>query len=187
MASRARVRGWLGVLPRPALAHSGRQSPYSLRCAPQIVGVLLDALDHAERLLCVELGGAGDNPLVCAETGDVLHGGNFYGGHVGYVCDTLKVQIASVAELCERQLMLLTSGRRGGLPENLVLADVAPETHHGFKAMEISSSALVAECLKNTMPATSFCARSTEAHNQDKVPMGSIAALNMSAPQPRSR
>lgn len=174
----SRVRAWLGVPARPAVVRTGIQSPYSLRCSPQIVGVLLDALGHAESILGTELGGAGDNPLVCVETGDVLHGGNFYGGHVAYVCDTLKVQIASVAEVCERQLMLLTSGRHGGLPENLVLADAAPETHHGFKAMEILSSALVAECLKNTMPATSF-SRSTEAHNQDKVPMGSIAARDL--------
>ena len=47
--------------------------------------------------------------------------------------------------------------------------------HHGFKAMEISASALTAEALKATMPATSF-SRSTEGHNQDKVSMGTIAA-----------
>ncbi|MDP6945158.1 MAG: aromatic amino acid lyase, partial [Myxococcota bacterium] len=47
--------------------------------------------------------------------------------------------------------------------------------HHGFKAMSISASALTAEALKLTMPASAF-SRSTEAHNQDKVPMGAIAA-----------
>jgi histidine ammonia-lyase len=174
----ARVRSWLGVSPRPALAQNGVQAPYSVRCTPQVVGVLLDALGHADQVLATELHGAGDNPLVCADTGEVLHGGNFYGGHVAYVCDSLKVQVASVAEVCERQLVLLTSGRYQGLPENLVLAKVAPETHHGFKAMEILSSSLVAEALKNTMPATSF-SRSTEAHNQDKVPMGTIASRDL--------
>lgn len=48
-------------------------------------------------------------------------------------------------------------------------------THHGFKAMQISASALTAEALKLTMPASVF-SRSTESHNQDKVSMGSIAA-----------
>jgi histidine ammonia-lyase len=174
----ARVRALLGVGPRPKASETGVQTPYSLRCAPHAVGVLVDALTHAETILGIELSGAGDNPLVCAETGDVLHGGNFYGGHVGYVCDSLKVHVASAAEVCERQLMLLTSGRHGGLPENLVLAGEAREAHHGFKAMEILSSSLVAECLKNSMPATSF-SRSTESHNQDKVPMASIAARDL--------
>jgi histidine ammonia-lyase len=46
--------------------------------------------------------------------------------------------------------------------------------HHGFKAMEISASALAAEALKLTMPASVF-SRSTEGHNQDKVSMGTLA------------
>jgi histidine ammonia-lyase len=41
--------------------------------------------------------------------------------------------------------------------------------------MQISASALTAEALKLTMPASAF-SRSTESHNQDKVSMGTIAA-----------
>jgi histidine ammonia-lyase len=41
--------------------------------------------------------------------------------------------------------------------------------------MQISASALAAEALKLTMPASAF-SRSTECHNQDKVSMGTIAA-----------
>ena len=41
--------------------------------------------------------------------------------------------------------------------------------------MQITTSALAAEALKLTMPASVF-SRSTENHNQDKVSMGSIAA-----------
>src|SRR5690606_34208350 len=47
--------------------------------------------------------------------------------------------------------------------------------HHGFKAMQIAASALAAEALKSTLPASVF-SRSTECHNQDKVSMGTIAA-----------
>jgi histidine ammonia-lyase len=50
-----------------------------------------------------------------------------------------------------------------------------PNAHHGFKAMQITTSALVAEACKLTMPASVF-SRSTENHNQDKVSMGTIAA-----------
>jgi histidine ammonia-lyase len=155
----------------------GVQDPYSLRCAPHVVGVLIDAQRHAREVLEIELNGASDNPLVSVDGGEVLHGGNFYGGHIAYIADALKAQVASAAEVLERQLPLMTQPARSrGLPENLVLAgDVA---RHGFKAMEILSSSLVAEALKATMPAGSF-SRSTEGHNQDKVSMGTIAARDL--------
>jgi histidine ammonia-lyase len=82
-----------------------------------------------------------------------------------------------VADLLDRQLALLCSPEtNGGLPENLVWGS-GPEAlvHHGFKAMQISASALAAEALKLTSPAAAF-SRSTESHNQDKVSMGTIAA-----------
>jgi histidine ammonia-lyase len=91
--------------------------------------------------------------------------------------DSLKTAIASVADLLDRQLALLCSPEtNGGLPENLVRGN-GPEAlvHHGFKAMQISASALTAEALKLTIPAAAF-SRSTESHNQDKVSMGTIAA-----------
>jgi histidine ammonia-lyase len=66
-------------------------------------------------------------------------------------------------------------GESGGLPTNLVGDVEERSTHHGFKAMSIGASALTAEALKLTMPASVF-SRSTECHNQDKVSMGTIAA-----------
>jgi len=150
------------------------QDRYSLRCAPHVVGVLLDALAHARPILEIELNGIDDNPLVDPDSGAVLHGGNFYGGHVAFVLDGLKTAVANVADLLDRQLVLLCVPETSdGLPANLVASDNA--THHGFKAMQITASALTAEALKLTMPASVF-SRSTESHNQDKVSMGSIAA-----------
>jgi histidine ammonia-lyase len=128
-------------------------------------------------VLETEINGASDNPLIDPETGDVLHGGNFYGGHVALVADTLKAAVANLADLMDRQLALLCAPEtNNGLPENLVGMQ-GPErfAHHGFKAMEITASALTAEALKLTMPASVF-SRSTECHNQDKVSMGTIAA-----------
>ena len=172
------IRGDLRGEDRTGAPHPDRlQDRYSLRCAPHVIGVLLDAAATAERMLEVEVNGADDNPLVDPEHGDVLHGGNFYGGHVAFAMDSLKAATASVADLLDRQLCLLcVPDTSGGLPANLVAgvgADAA--THHGFKAMQISTSALAAEALKLTMPAAAF-SRSTESHNQDKVSMGTIAA-----------
>jgi histidine ammonia-lyase len=138
---------------------------------------LLDAADIAHGILEVEVNGVNDNPLVDPESGDVLHGGNFYGGHVAFAMDSLKGTVAGVADLLDRQLALLCMPEtNGGLPADLVAVEgEAAALHHGFKAMQISASALTAEAQKLTMPAAAF-SRSTESHNQDKVSMGTIAA-----------
>jgi histidine ammonia-lyase len=153
------------------------QDRYSIRCAPHVIGVLLDALPFFRRLIEVELNGANDNPLVDPESGDVLHGGNFYGGHIAFAMDGLKTAVANLADLMDRQLALICNpATSNGLPANLV-GRTGPDrvAHHGFKAMEIATAALTAEALKLTMPASVF-SRSTESHNQDKVSMGTVAA-----------
>src|SRR3989454_900155 len=53
------------------------QDAYSLRCTPQVLGAVGEALAFAERLVSVELNAATDNPLVFGR--DVLSGGNFHG------------------------------------------------------------------------------------------------------------
>jgi histidine ammonia-lyase len=176
----AEIRSVLGVPARPARRGPRIQERYSIRCAPHVIGVLYDALPFARSVIATEINGASDNPLIDPDTGEVLHGGNFYGGHACMVADLLKAQVASVCELMERQLVLLNDPEKnGGLPENLVAVHGPMRfAHHGFKAMEISASALTAEALKLTMPASSF-SRSTESHNQDKVSMGSLAALDL--------
>jgi histidine ammonia-lyase len=153
------------------------QDPYSLRCAPQVLGVLSDALFWIRQWVEVEANSSNDNPIFDPATGAVLMGGNFYGGHIAFAMDGLKAALASVADLCDRQTMLLVSPHSNrGLPGDLVRkAGEQTGLRHGFKAMSIASSALAAEALKGTMPASSF-SRSTESHNQDKVSMGTIAA-----------
>lgn len=155
------------------------QDRYSIRCAPHVLGVLVDVLTETVRILEIELNSANDNPLVDPLTGDVLHGGNFYGGHVCAQMDALKTQLANLGDLLDRQLVLLCHPNTNqGLPANLVNVgqDERP-CHHGFKAMQITTSALAAELGQLSMPASVF-SRSTENHNQDKVSMGTIAARN---------
>lgn len=153
------------------------QDPYSLRCAPQVLGVLYDSLVWIEKWVEIEANSSNDNPIFDAATGDILMGGNFYGGHIAFAMDGLKAALASAADMCDRQIMLLVNpSSNRGLPGDLVRKPPGEKSlHHGFKAMSLSSSALTAEALKMTMPAASF-SRSTESHNQDKVSMGTIAA-----------
>ena len=91
----------------PAAEPARLQDRYSLRCAPHVIGVLLDALDFSRSLLEIELNGVNDNPMVDPESGDILHGGNFYGGHLCFALDGLKTAVANVADLLDRQLCLL--------------------------------------------------------------------------------
>jgi histidine ammonia-lyase len=161
-------------LPRP---RARLQDRYSLRCAPQVIGVTIDALRMTREIIEVELNSVNDNPIVDPESDEVLFGGNFYGGHVCFAMDSLKTSVANLADLLDRQLALLCNpATSAGLPANLVgAAEPAARSHFGFKAMQISASALAAEALKLTMPASVF-SRSTENHNQDKVSMGTVAA-----------
>jgi histidine ammonia-lyase len=91
--------------------------------------------------------------------------------------DMLKIAVANIADLVDRQMAVLCNpATNHGLPADLVARGGADQvSHHGFKAMQITASALTAEALKLTMPASVF-SRSTESHNQDKVSMGTIAA-----------
>jgi histidine ammonia-lyase len=150
------------------------QDRYSIRCAPHVIGVFVEAISAAERALEIEINGVDDNPVVDPDSGEILHGGSFYGGQICFAMDGLKAAAAGVADLLDRQLALLCMPETSdGLPSNLVASEDV--SHHGFKAMQISASALTAEALKATMPASAF-SRSTESHNQDKVSMGTIAA-----------
>ncbi|MBN2718671.1 MAG: aromatic amino acid lyase [Deltaproteobacteria bacterium] len=153
------------------------QATYAVRCAPHILGVLADALPWMRQFIETEINSVNDNPLIDPNEGDVLHGGNFYGGHIAFAMDSMKNAVANIADLLDRQMALLVNERKNnGLPANLCGADAYHRAiHHGFKAVHIATSAFAAEALKNTMPASVF-SRSTESHNQDKVSLGTISA-----------
>jgi histidine ammonia-lyase len=152
------------------------QDPYSIRCAPHVLGVFYDARDLLRQLIEIEMNSANDNPIIDPETRSVYHGGHFYGGHICFAMDSLKNIVANIADLLDRQLALLVDVKYSrGLPPNLSGSSKSFSYNHGFKAVQIGASAWTAEALKNTLPASVF-SRSTECHNQDKVSMGTIAA-----------
>jgi histidine ammonia-lyase len=112
-----------------------------------------------------------------------LNGGHFFGGHVAAACDALKTATANVLNLIDKQMGILIDSRLndGRFPDNLVATNrLGTERfiHHGFKAMQISLSALTAEALKTSIPMSIF-SRPTECLNQDVVSMGTIAARDL--------
>jgi histidine ammonia-lyase len=149
------------------------QDPYSLRCAPHVLGAARDALTWCRDVLQRELNSVNDNPIVDPEGGETLFAGNFYGGHVALAMDLLKTSAASVADLVDRQYALLVDSRLNtGLPETLVAYEGC-----GLKALQLTCSALTARAVQRSAPDT-VLSRPTEVNNQDKVSMGLHAALN---------
>ena len=83
------------------------QDPYSLRCQPQVMGACLDAIRYVGRTLATEADAVSDNPLVFAEPGEILSGGNFHAEPVALAADTLALAIAEIGALSERRIALL--------------------------------------------------------------------------------
>jgi histidine ammonia-lyase/phenylalanine ammonia-lyase len=143
------------------------------RCVPQAVG-RRDALAWARQVLQVELNSVNDNPLVDPASGQILFGGNFFGGHA-LVMDTLKIAAASTADLLDRQFPLLVDETHNmGLPETLV-----PYGGSGVKGLQMTCSALTQQAIQRSF-SDAVLSRSTECANQDKVSMGLQAALSAS-------
>jgi histidine ammonia-lyase/phenylalanine ammonia-lyase len=164
-----------------AVANQQRiQDSYSVRCAPQCVGALYDAVAWCRQWVERELNSANDNPLYDPSEQRVHSGGNFSGFHIALAMDALKVACASMADLVDRQFELIVDEKfNAGLTPNLTARLPADDpgfgVQHGFKSPQIALSSLAAEALGRCMPLSAF-SRSTEAHNQDKVSMGAAAA-----------
>jgi len=158
------------------------QDNYSMRCAPQVLGVIRDNLMISKNWVETEINSVNDNPLIDGENERIYTSGNFYGGYVAHAMDTLKICAANLADLLDKEFALLVDHKfNRGLGENL---KIAPESYyHGFKAMQITVSSLSADVIKNTT-AASIHSRPTESLNQDKVSMGTTAAIDFSKMMP---
>jgi len=154
--------------------HLNIQDTYSMRCAPQVLGVIRDNLEISKNWVETEINSVNDNPLIDGENKIIYTSGNFYGGYVAHAMDTLKICAANLADLLDKEFALLVDHKfNRGLGENLKLSK--EPFFHGFKAMQISLSSLSADVIKNTT-AASIHSRPTESLNQDKVSMGTTAA-----------
>ena len=82
------------------------QDPYSLRCIPQVHGIVRDSLRHVRTVLETEVNSVTDNPLVFVKgkTGKIVNGGNFHGEYVAIAMDQLCIAVAELANISERRL-----------------------------------------------------------------------------------
>lgn len=96
------------------------QDPYSVRCQPQIMGAIRHQLDFIRDTLRVEVNAVTDNPLIFAEQGDILSGGNFHGEMIAMAADNMALAIAEIGAASERRIALLVDKEFSGLPAFLV-------------------------------------------------------------------
>jgi histidine ammonia-lyase len=148
------------------------QDAYSLRCSPQVLGAVGDAIAFARRVAEIELNASTDNPLVFAE-GDVLSGGNFHGQPVAQALDFLAIALTTLQALSERRIeRLVNPDLSQGLPAFLT-SD--PGLSSGHMMVQITAASLVAESRALSHPA-SIGSIPTDANQEDFVPMGMAAA-----------
>ncbi len=151
------------------------QDAYSLRCTPQVLGAVADAITFARQVAEVELNSSTDNPLVFADSrgGEVLSGGNFHGQPVAQALDLLAITLTTLQALAERRIeRLVNPDLSDGLPAFLT-AD--PGLSSGHMMVQITAASLVAESRTLAYPA-SIGSIPTDANQEDFVPMGMAAA-----------
>ncbi len=153
---------------------SSSQSCYSLRCAPQGLGQVWEALETARPVIEREINSANDNPLIDPGTGALYKAGNFYGGHIARLLDGWKIDFASMANWGNALLALLVDDRfNGGLPANLT---PQPGVNSGFKSIQLSVTSLTCAIRQMAGP-SSIHSVPTEQYNQDVVSLGMHAAV----------
>jgi len=151
------------------------QDAYSLRCAPQVHGAVRDALSNARATLEIELNAATDNPLVFAESGEVVSGGNFHGQPLAMAADQLAVALATLAGISERRIEHMTNPHTSLLPAFLT---EKPGLNSGFMLAQVTAAALTSETRALATP-HSVDSISTSGNQEDYVSMGMGAARRL--------
>ncbi|ODS11290.1 histidine ammonia-lyase [Vibrio scophthalmi] len=151
------------------------QDPYSLRCQPQVMGACLQQIRHAAETLQVEANSVSDNPLVFADDGDIISGGNFHAEPVAMAADNLALAIAEIGSLSERRMALLIDNALSKLPPFLVDNG---GVNSGFMIAQVTAAALASENKTLAHPA-SIDSLPTSANQEDHVSMATFAGRRL--------
>ncbi len=151
------------------------QDPYSLRCQPQVVGACVDQLRHATKVLVREANAVTDNPLVFAQDGSMVSGGNFHAEPVALAADGMALAIAEVGAIAERRIAMLIDSGVARLPPFLT-----PDAglNSGFMIAHVTAAALASENKSLAHPA-SVDSLPTSANQEDHVSMATFAARRL--------
>ena len=152
------------------------QDAYSVRCMPQVHGAVRGALAHCEQILLIESASATDNPLVFAESGEVISGGNFHGAPLALGFDYAAIAITDLMNMSERRTdRLVNPDKNEGLPAFLARQ---PGLESGFMTAQVAAASLVNEARVLVHPASSDNI-TTSGGKEDHVSMGMTSALKL--------
>ena len=151
------------------------QDPYCLRCQPQVMGAVLDLLRQAGTTLEIEANGVSDNPLIFADDGEVISGGNFHAEPVAFAADMIAMALCEIGSLSERRLAMLIDPALSGLPAFLT---PNPGLNSGFMIPQVTAAALVSENKQRAYPA-SVDSIPTSANQEDHVSMAAHGARRL--------
>jgi histidine ammonia-lyase len=144
------------------------QDPYSLRCIPQVHGACRQTLRHAREVLDIELNSVTDNPLVFADTGDVISGGNFHGEALALCMDYLAMGLAEICNIAERRVEKMMNPHFSDLPAFLIKDS---GLNSGLMIAHVTMAALASENKYLCHPA-SVDSIPTSTDKEDHVSMG---------------
>src|SRR5262245_297787 len=149
------------------------QDAYSMRCAPQVHGAARDAFAHGRATIEIEANSATDNPMVFADAGDIVSGGNFHGAPVAVSADLIVLGLLQLATISERRSDRLVNPALSGLDPFLTRES---GLHSGYMMAQVTAAALVSE-LKTLAHPSSVDTIPTSANREDHVSMSMAAAL----------
>lgn len=153
------------------LENSEVQDPYSFRCAPQVHGASRAALRHVGEVLEMEINGVSDNPNIFPDEDAIVSGGNFHGQPLALALDYLAMAAAELANISERRIFLMLSGKRA-LPPFLAAEG---GLHSGLMIVQYSAAAIVSQNKQYCTPASVDSITSSNGQ-EDHVSMGANAA-----------
>jgi histidine ammonia-lyase len=151
------------------------QDPYSLRCIPQVHGACRQTLRHTEEVLNIELNSVTDNPLVFADTGDVISGGNFHGEALALTMDYLAMGLSEICNIAERRVEKMMNPHFSDLPAFLTKNS---GLNSGLMIAHVTMAALASENKYLCHPA-SVDSIPTSTDKEDHVSMGVTAGRKL--------
>ena len=152
------------------------QDPYCIRCQPQVTGAAIDLLRCAGKTLEIEANAVTDNPLVIAETAEILSGGNFHAEPVAFAADQIALAIAEIGAIAQRRVALMVDPALScDLPPFLT---PAPGLNSGLMIAEVTTAALMSEN-KHLANPCSTDSTPTSANQEDHVSMAAHGARRL--------
>ena len=170
------IYGWIGGKTGISQSHADCdrvQDSYSLRCAPQVHGMMWEELEQCRSVLEFEINSTSDNPILFPDRELVIHGGNFHAIYPARVSDKIGSALTTLASISERRVNTAMRAEKSGLPTFLIENG---GLNSGFMMVQVTAAALVSECKSLSFPA-SVDSIPTNNDQEDHVSMGPGAGL----------